>query len=347
MESNKRRIHYSGKYPKKYNEKYKEHNPTKYASTIEKVIAKGNTPAGMHIPIMVKEILSILDIKENQIGLDCTLGYGGHTLEMLKKLNHTGHLYATDVDSNEIEKTKKRIYDAGYSKDDITIENLNFKDANLLFDNNTRCDFLLADLGISSMQLDNPNRGFSFKNDGPLDLRLDQATDIDATSLIMTLNKNDLEDIFFYNSDEPHSELIARKICEAKSFMKIDTTRKLYNIIKDALNSIRIFDKEEIKKTCQRVFQALRIEVNHELDVLKEFMSILPTIMAPNGRIAILTFHSGEDRIVKHAFKEYYNDSVFKEISETVIRPSIEEVYLNPRSKSTKLRYAFMSNNTY
>lgn len=343
MEEHKRRIRYSGKYPKKFEEKYKELNPEKYEDTIEKIIQKGNTPAGMHIPIMVNEIMDFFDIKEGQIGIDATLGYGGHTKVMLEKLSHTGHIYGLDIDKVEIEKTKDRLFSYGYTEKDITIKNMNFKDLDQVIPNDGRCDFILADLGISSMQVDNPERGFSFKHDGPLDLRLNPLKGETACELLMRLTKQDIEQILFENSDEPYAKEVAQKICEKKSYGPIDSTKKLYEIIKETLSFLPKNKREDdIKKTAQRVFQALRIEVNSEFEVLNDFLYALPYVVKPKGKIAILTFHSGEDRLVKKAFKNYLNSGVFGEISENVIRPTTEEIYNNPRAKSTKFRWAIM-----
>ena len=150
----KRRVHYSGKYPKKFEEKYKELNPEKYKDTIEHVISKGNTPAGMHISIMVKEIIDFLDIKPGQTGFDATLGYGGHTRAMLEKLEGQGHMFATDVDPIESEKTKKRLAEAGFGEDILTIKLQNFCTIDEIAKEVGGFDFILADLGVSSMQIE-------------------------------------------------------------------------------------------------------------------------------------------------------------------------------------------------
>lgn len=340
----KRRKRYSGTHPKKYEEKYKELNPKKYKDTIEKVISKGNTPAGMHISIMVKEILEVLDIKPGEIGMDCTLGYGGHTKAMLEKLEGKGHMYCLDIDPIEIVNTKNRLNGLGYNDDILTIKHINFRNIDKVIADGTKVDFLLADLGVSSMQIDNPTRGFSFKNDGPLDLRLNPNDGVPAGVRLMELTKDEIEGMLIENSDEPYASKIALEIVKNKSKGPIDTTKKLYNIIVDALSFLpeNKEKKDIIKKTCQRVFQAIRIDVNQEFEVLYEFLEKLPTILAPNARVAILTFHSGEDRLVKKAFKNYYNNGIFKEISKDVIRPTGEECFNNPRAKSTKLRYAIM-----
>lgn len=343
MESkHKRRVRYSGTHPKKYNEKYKELNPDLYPETIEKVIKKGSTPVGMHLSIMVNEILDFLDIQEGQIGLDCTLGYGGHTLKMLERLNHNGHIYALDIDPIESEKTKKRLSSKGYGEDILTIKQCNFKDIDIISNEVGLFDFVLADLGISSMQIDNPERGFSYKKEGPLDLRLNPQKGIPASQKLQEFNKIQLEELFINNADEPYAKEIAKNI---DSFLKaghpINTTTDLYKIIEKSLSFIPINErKDAVKKSSARVFQALRIEVNSEFEVLMEFMEKLPNVLKPGGRVAILTFHSGEDRIVKKAFKEMKNLGIYSDVARNVIRPSKEECHINTRAKSTKMRWA-------
>lgn len=338
----KRRVRYKGTHPKKFNEKYKELNPDLYPETIEKVIKKGSTPVGMHLSIMVDEILDFFDIQEGQIGLDCTLGYGGHTLKMLEKLNHTGHMYALDVDPIESIKTKERLLNKGYGEEYLTIKQCNFKDIDKVSEEVGLFDFVLADLGVSSMQIDNPERGFSYKKDGPLDLRLNPTKGIPASIKLKQLNRDQLENLFTENSDEPYAKEIARNIDSfLKSGQEIDTTTKLYKIIEKSLSFIPEKErKDKIKKSAARVFQALRIEVNSEFEVLIEFMDKLPTILKPGGRVAILTFHSGEDRIVKKSFKEMKNLGIYSDVARNVIRPSREECNINSRARSTKMRWA-------
>lgn len=346
MESkHKRRVRYKGTHPKKYNEKYKELNPDLYPDTIEKVIKKGSTPVGMHLSIMVNEILEFFNIQEGQVGLDCTLGYGGHTLKMLECLNHTGHMYGLDIDPIESEKTKERLLNKGYDKDVLTIKNCNFKDINYVSKEVGLFNFVLADLGVSSMQIDNPERGFSYKKEGPLDLRLNPQKGIPASSRLQELNKEQLEQLLIENSDEPYAKEIATNINSyLKSGEPISTTTQLYKIIERSLSFISIKERKEVvKKSSARVFQALRIEVNSELDVLIEFMDKLPTILKPGGKVAILTFHSGEDRIVKKAFKEMKNLGIYSDVARNIIRPSKEECHLNSRAKSTKMRWAIKS----
>ena len=336
----KRRVRYSGTHPKRFEEKYKELNPEKYSEDVKKIIEKGKTPAGMHIPIMVNEILQVLDIKEGQVGYDATLGYGGHTTHFLEKLNNKGHLYATDIDSVEIVKTKERLLKKGYGEEVLTIKNLNFSQIDKVADE--KFDFVLADLGVSSMQIDNPLRGFSFKVDAPLDLRLNQQTGITASERLKQLSEKEIIEILVINSDEPFAEQIAKQIMIQKwRGTPIETTKQLYLAVEKALQFLPKHErKEAIKKSCQRVFQALRIDINCEFKVLEEFLEKLPSVLKDGGRVAILTFHSGEDRIVKKAFKTYKNEGVFREVSREVIRPTPEECFNNSRAHSTKLRWA-------
>ena len=338
----KRRVRYKGTHPRTYAEKYKEHNPEKYKDTIEKVISKGSTPAGMHISICVKEILEFLDIKPGQIGLDATLGYGGHTLQMLKKLDGKGHIYGLDIDPIEIKKTTKRLADKGFGKDVLTTINTNFRNIDQVAKEHGPFDFILADLGVSSMQIDNPERGFTYKYEGPLDLRLNPEKGISAAERLRDISVDELEGMFIENSDEPYAEQIARKVMnEKKHGRPIETTTRLKEVIEEALSFLPEAEKKEaVKKSCQRTFQALRIDINSEFEVLYAFLDKLPGALKPGGRAAILTFHSGEDRLVKKAFKEGLKAGIYSQINQDVIRPSAEECAKNGRAKSTKLRWA-------
>ena len=338
----KRRPRYKGKYPKRFEEKYKELQPEKYKDTIEHVISKGNTPAGMHISIMVNEILDFLKIQPGETGFDATLGYGGHTKAMLQCLNGQGHIYATDVDPVESKKTKKRLADQGFGEDILTIRLQNFCTIDEIAKEVGGFDFILADLGVSSMQIDNPERGFSFKTEGPLDLRLNQQSGISAAERLDTISRDELAGMLYENSDEPYCEELARAITdEIRKGNRIDTTTKLRQVIEKTLDFLPEKEKKDtIKKTCQRVFQALRIDVNHEFEVLYEFMEKLPDALRPGGRVAILTFHSGEDKLVKRALKEGFRDGIYSDYAKDVVRPSAQECTQNARAHSTKMRWA-------
>lgn len=341
-ESYKRRVRYRGTHPKNYNEKYKELQPEKYPETVAKVIQKGSTPVGMHLPICVKEILEFLQIKPGEKGLDATLGYGGHTQAMLKCLDNQGHIYALDVDSIAIEKTRERLEGLGYGPEILTICQLNFASVNQIAAEAGPFDFVLADLGVSSMQIDNPERGFTYKKEGPLDLRLDSGKGISAAERLKGITREELQGMLIENADEPYAAEIARTVVsEIKRGKAIDTTTRLKQTIEKALSFIPEADrKEAVKKSCQRTFQALRIDINSEFEALYQFLEKLPDILAGGGRVAILTFHSGEDRIVKQSFKQLKRAGVYSEVAEDVIRPSAEERSINSRARSTKMRWA-------
>lgn len=338
----KRRVRYSGTHPRHFSEKYKELQPEKYGDTIEKVIRKGSTPAGMHISICVNEILEFLQIKPGQKGVDATLGYGGHTLAMLKRLEDQGHIYGLDVDPIESAKTKERLARQGFGEDMVTVKLLNFANIDQLAQEYGPFDFVLADLGVSSMQIDNPERGFTYKADGPLDLRLNPETGILAAERLKTISQQELCGMLIENSDEPYAKEISRTIvAEIRKGRPVDTTVKLKEAIEKALSFLPEKDrKEAVKKSCQRTFQALRIDINNEFEVLYQFLEKLPGVLKEGGRVAILTFHSGEDRLVKKSFKDFYRQGLYKEIAKDVIRPSAEECAMNSRARSTKMRWA-------
>lgn len=340
-QEHRRRVRYQGTHPRNFREKYKELAPEKYRADVEKVLQSGKTPAGMHIPILVEEILDFLEIRPGQTGLDATLGYGGHTRKMLEKLQGQGHLYATDVDPIESEKARARLEAAGFGPDILTIRRMNFAQLDqvapgVLF------DFVLADLGVSSMQIDDPARGFTFKYDGPLDLRLDPTSGVTAAERLRELDEEELSALLAENSDEPYADHIARAIAQVfRQGKAVDTTKQLAGIIESALSFLPDGErKETVKKSCQRTFQALRIDVNSEFESLFSFLEKLPGVLKPGGRVAVLTFHSGEDRLVKKAFRQHLREGIYSAVADEVTRPSAEECFRNPRARSTKLRWA-------
>ncbi len=337
-----RRVRYKGTHPKTFKDKYKELSPEQYAQDIEKIMQQGKTPAGMHRSICVKEIIDFLQIKPGQVGMDATLGYGGHSLEMLKCLDGKGKLFATDVDPFELPRTRERLSNLGYNEELIGIRQMNFSNIDLIVEESGLLNFVLADLGVSSMQIDNPERGFSFKIEGPLDLRLNPNKGRSAAEVLLEFSQDELEGMFTVNSDEPHAEIIAAAIAnKIKNGAIINTTTRLKDIIAKTLDLLPPNEKkEEIKKACQRCFQALRIEVNDEFEVLGAFLEKLPYSLAPGGRVAILSFHSGEDRRVKKSFQHLFREGIYSEVAPDPIRASAEECNSNPRAKSAKLRWA-------
>ena len=296
----------------------------------------------MHISICVQEILDFLQIQPGQTGLDATLGYGGHSSKMLEQLQNQGHLYALDVDPIEMKKTKERLAGMGYGPEILSIKHLNFADVDQLLPESGKFNFALADLGVSSMQIDNPERGFTYKYEGPLDLRLNPEKGIPAAERLRHISQPELEGMLIENADEPYAKEISTTILsEMRRGNAITTTTQLQKAVEKALVRIPAQErKEAVKKSCARTFQALRIDVNSEFEVLEAFLEKLPEVMESGGRIAILTFHSGEDRLVKKSFQRFYREGIYSDIAKDVIRPSAEECSRNSRARSTKMRWA-------
>src|SRR5687768_16963262 len=225
----KRRPRYAGKHPRKFSEKYKEHAPEKYPETLQKVLESGKTPAGTHRPIMVEEVLEALRLKPGDIAVDATLGYGGHATEILQRIQPGGRLLALDTDPIELPKTEARLRAAGFGPDVLTIVQSNFAGlARVLAANGVEAaDIIVADLGLSSMQIDNPERGFTYKFDGPLDLRMNPNKGRSAADLLTRINGAKLEELLRENADEPRAESLAHAILETQAKAPIRTTRQL------------------------------------------------------------------------------------------------------------------------
>ena len=336
-----RRPRYRGTHPRSFSEKYKEHQPGQYPEEVARILASGKTPAGSHRPIMVREILSVLKPRPGEHAIDCTLGYGGHAKELLAAIIPTGKLLGLDVDPIELPKTESRLAEAGFPPENLVVRKSNFaglsRAAAEIFP--AGADLILADLGVSSMQLDDPQRGFSFKFDAPLDMRMNPGHGQSAAALLTKLDLAKLTNLLTENADEPHAARIAAAIVRAQSRQKIGSTRTLAAIVQQAMQSAGRTE-EEATASVRRVFQAIRIAVNDEFGALDSLLRQIPTCLKPDGRIAILTFHSGEDRRVKQSFKQGLREGLFQTISDEVIRPSAEEQHANPRSTSAKLRFA-------
>lgn len=338
-----RRPRYAGKNPRRFTDKYKEHDPARYATDVAKVLASGKTPAGSHRPILVDEILAVLALKPGDLAVDCTLGFGGHAREMLARLSPGGRLIGLDVDPIEHPKTTARLRAAGWGDEVFTAVRSNFAGLpKVLADLGlTGADAILADLGVSSMQLDDPSRGFTFKTDCPLDLRLNPARPPSAADWLARVSVKKLVTALTENADEPLAEWLAQELTARRSSTPFTRTRQLAEAIRAILLQAKPRHDPKTADDCvRRVFQALRIAVNDEFGVLDLFLRHLPSCLNPRGRVAILTFHSGEDRRVKHAFRAGVRAGIYSVTNEEVVRAGPEERRANPRSTSAKLRWA-------
>lgn len=339
----KRRQRYSGRNPRKFSEKYKEHAPERYGEDVAKVLASGKTPAGMHRPILVREILEVLRLNPGETVVDCTLGYGGHARELLQAVVPGGRVIGLDVDPIEQPRTVERLRAAGFGAEVFVPVRRNFAGlpqvlAELGIEG---VDGLLADLGVSSMQLDDPARGFTFKEDGPLDLRLNPGKSPSAAEWLARVTPVALEAALSDHADEPNAALLAQAIVTATRLEPILRTGRLSEVIRETLRSAKRSGGRDAENACiRRVFQAIRIAVNDEFGVLESLLRALPFCLKPGGRAAILTFHSGEDRRVKKAFQEGHRSGLFHSVAEEVIRPGTDELRANPRSAPAKLRWA-------
>lgn len=323
-EKPKRRQRYRGKNPRHFSEKYKERAPERYAEDVARIIASGRTPAGMHLPVLVSEVMEVLSPQPGELAVDCTLGYGGHAVEFLRRIQPGGRLIGLDVDPVELPKTEARLRALGFDADAFTAHRTNFAKLSTLLPE--PADLVFADLGLSSMQIDDPERGFTYKHAGPLDLRMNPRRGEPASALLAHLDQRELTRLLSENADEPHAEQLARLILDARP----STTTQLANVIR----------AEGDEDTIRRVFQALRIAVNDEFGALDALLRSLPFCLKPGGRVAIITFHSGEDRRVKKAFQAGERTGQYSEVAREVLRASQEETRANPRSRSAKLRWA-------
>lgn len=303
-----------------------------------------------HIPVLLNECIEGLDIKPDGIYLDCTLGGGGHSLEIVKRLT-TGHLYAVDKDIEAINSAKQKLNDY---LDKITIIHDDFKNALSRLDelNVDKLDGILIDLGVSSYQLDNGERGFSYNVDAPLDMRMDREQYLSAYNVVNEYDENQLADIIWQYGEDKLSRKIAKNIVSARQKQEIKTTGQLAKIVEESYPAKL---RWKFGNPCKRTFQAIRIEVNGELKDLDRAVTQLSLRLKENGRICIITFHSLEDRIVKRAFVELNKDCICpphqpictcnkrREVEIITKKPIVaneEELAENSRAASAKLRIA-------
>jgi 16S rRNA (cytosine1402-N4)-methyltransferase len=335
----RRRPRYKGTHPRRFEDKYKELDPARFGDERLKVLARGQTPAGSHRSILVDEILGILAPQPGESALDATLGYGGHARELMARLRPGGHLVGLDVDPLELPRTEARLREEGFGEDVFSARRMNFAGLPGLLPETGPFDLILADLGLSSMQIDNPARGFTYKADGPLDLRMNPQRGRPASEWLASLSESSLAELLELNADEPFAPEIAGALCAFPE--PIRSTRQFAEAVRSALRA-QGFDPTapETRKSLQRCLQALRIAVNDEFGALDQFLAFLPKALKPGGRVAILSFHSGEDRRVKKAFLEGLRQGSYTAIAESPQRPTAEEQHQNPRARPAKLRWA-------
>ena len=334
-----RRRRYPGKSPRAFHDRYKELNPERYPEDVQRVLASGRTPAGMHVPIMVGEVLRCLRPNAGEVAVDCTLGGGGHARAILERVQPGGRVLGLDVDPLELPRTEAHLRAAGFGQEVFVARHANFAGLPnvLAAEGLTRVDLILADLGVSSMQFDNPDRGFSYKGVGPLDMRMNPLRGESASRLVARSSEEALARLLEQNADEPHAQLIAGLLKR----QPLETTHAVDRMLRAGLASaLPRLTKADVKMSIRRTFQALRIAVNDELSALDALLRSLPQCLAPGGRVAMLTFHSGEDRRVKKAFQAGYRGGVYCAVADEVIRSAKEETFANRRASSAKLRWA-------
>ena len=337
--AHRRRPRYPGRNPRAFHDKYKELDPARYPAEVQKVLASGRTPAGTHRPIMVDEVIECLRPAPGEVAVDCTLGSGGHAQAILERVQPGGRVIGLDHDPLELPRAEARLRAAGFGPGTFVARHANFAGLPqaLAAEGIAAADMILADLGVSSMQLDNPDRGFSYKVPGPLDMRMNPSRAEPASHLLARLSEEQLAGVLTANADEPHADLIAHLLKR----QALDTTHGVERIVRTGLNkAFPTMTKTDVKMSVRRTFQALRIAVNDEFAALEALLRALPSSLAPGGRVAIITFHSGEDRRVKKAFQAGHRAGVYSAIAREVIRSTKEETFSNRRASAAKLRWA-------
>lgn len=308
----------------------------------------GDNNTTYHVPVLLKESVDGLNIDNGDIFVDVTFGGGGHSREILSRLGDGAHLYSFDQDEDAFCQSEMLMADDEKLKDKFTFVRSNFRYLKnfLRYYGVESVDGILADLGVSSHHFDDSERGFSFRFNGALDMRMNRSGGNTAAHIVNTYDEKRLADVFYLYGELKNSRKLASAIVKARAINKIETIEDLLNIIKP------FFGRDREKKDLAKAFQALRIEVNHEMDALKEMLVSAKEMLRPGGRLVVITYHSLEDRIVKNMMKtgncegreekDFFgrSESPFRLINNKVIIPDAEEQERNPRSRSAKLRIA-------
>jgi 16S rRNA (cytosine1402-N4)-methyltransferase len=312
----------------------------------ESARSQRSTPAGEHRPVLLDEVLAALSIRPGEVTIDCTVGWAGHAVELLRKVGPTGRLIGTDFDADNLSRARERLAIVG---DSFTLHQGNFAGlpSILTAEGVGTADVVLADLGMSSMQVDDAERGFSYVRDGPLDMRMDLSRGRTAAQLLATIGERELSKVLKELGDEPDADRIASAIVSAREQGRSpQRTTELARVILEATQTpgqewrLHPAPNRWNLHPAARTFQVLRILVNRELANLEQLLRVLPGILRPGGRAAIISFHSGEDRLVKAAFRDGERAGTYAAISPEPICASFEERTANPRSRSAKLRWA-------
>lgn len=315
--------------------------PSRHRPGDKRAPHRRSTPAGQHRPVLLDEVLAALDPQLGELIVDCTTGWGGHAAELLRRVGSSGRLIALDLDAENIERARPRLEVVGHP---FTMHHLNFAGvANVL--EGQGVDALLADLGMSSMQVDDVGRGFSYAREGPLDMRMDRSRGRTALELLQAIPTDELADALRDLGDEPAAARLAPVLGQAAREGQLATTTDLARLIQETLKApnqwkLRAGANKWTTHPAARTFQTLRILVNRELANLEQLLRVLPAVLKPGGRAAIISFHSGEDRLVKAAFRDGVRTGVYAEASDEPVRASFAEKQDNPRSRSAKLRWA-------
>jgi len=342
----RRRPRYGGTHPQSYAQKYKEHDLAAYPEIEAHLRAKGVTPAGTHVPVLVEEVMACLRPVPGDIVVDGTVGHGGHAREFIKRIAPGGKLIGLDVDAAELERTRRRL---GQTEVAVSLYHSNFAGiAKVLGQEKLDgFDIIFADLGVSSMQIDNPQRGMTYKHEGPLDLRMDDRLRQTGADLLQRLSEEELSRALWELADEPDHQKIARQVVAHRAREPITRTAQLVQLVFDAKGLDQKAWRRQNREAkspslhpAARTFQALRILVNDELGSLRALLRTAPYCLRPGGRIGIISFHSGEDRLVKQSFRDGVRRGVYASAAEEVITPTVQEVRANPRSAAAKLRWA-------
>ena len=311
--------------------------------------SKGKTTPGTHTPVLLKEVIRCLAPKAGEVVVDCTLGYGGHAKEMIKRIAPDGVFVGLDADGVELEKAKRRITRPNVWSHFV---NRNFADISEAIKEYAPdgCDVIFADIGVSSMQVDDASRGISYRAEGPLDMRMDRNSPPTGIDVINSISQVDLSTALFELSDEPDHEIISQMIVGQRTVEPITTTGQLMRLVFNAKGLTERTWKKKQKQQgfgsghpAARMFQTLRILVNDEIGSLAKLLAAAPKCLKPGGRVGVISFHSTEDRLVKESFQAGYKSGIYSAISPKPIVPRTSEIVRNSRSSSAKFRYAVMA----